>query len=118
MESKEVMFVLADDNMLYVHDSSEVINGAYEGIDVENEEFKFFDKHGNPLIAMFDEPNQQGKIVGSLGWVGSGKYHLVPDKCSSRKSLIELMDSISGVEGNSYFRDLSEIHSFVSMNTE
>ena len=41
-----MIFALADDNMLSVHDSVDELQGACEGIDVENGIFQFFDKKG------------------------------------------------------------------------
>jgi hypothetical protein len=62
-----MIFVIADDNVLSVYDSELELQGACEGIFVEEGIFKFFGSSGQPLKASFYEPNQKGKILGVLG---------------------------------------------------
>lgn len=109
-----MLFVLADDNMLYVHSTQNELQSTYEGIDVENGEYKFFDDYGRSLAAVFDEPNKLGKVFGFLGWADSGKYHLVLNEEVNNPKLIDILDSISGIEKNQYFSNLGEVYQFLS----
>ena len=109
-----MIFALADDNMLSVHDSVDEMQGACEGIDVENGIFQFFDKKGAPLKPEFIEPNTQGRLFGIIPWVGSGAYTLISSKGANEPTLIELLPSIFGIVENPYFNDLNQVHQFLT----
>ena len=109
-----MIFVITDDRILHVHHhpDEDWLQGEYEGINVENGEYQFFDERGRPLAAEFYESNRQGGgLLGCLSWVQSGKYHLVlvPTKESCGSTLLEILDSITGIEKNPHFSDLREV---------
>jgi hypothetical protein len=72
-----MIFVIADDNMLHVLNSETESQGEFEGIDVEEGIYRFFDETGAPLAAEFEKPNKKGKLFGIFSWVVSGKYRLI-----------------------------------------
>lgn len=109
-----MIFVIADDNMLNVYSSEVELQGACEGVDVEDGVYKFFDEAGQPLEPEFNEKNEKGKISGPLGWVKSGKYRLVNSKQSNLSGLKEVLASVAGLERNSYFSSLEEVHGFLT----
>ena len=109
------MIFVIDDNVLHVHTTQSELQGEYEGIDVENGEYQFFDEAGLPLEAVFDVPNSRQKILfGMLEEVYSGTYRLVPTQKDTQSNLIEILDSLSGLEENSHFRDLIEVGRFLT----
>ena len=108
-----MIFVLADDRMLHVLDSEEESQGIFEGIDVEERNYRFFDQTGSPLVARFIKPNKRGKIFGLLPWVESGRYRLVPGSPGDLPRLAELWESIAGLETNEHFSSLEEVRSFL-----
>jgi len=93
---------LADENTLVVHEDAAEAIRACEGIDVEDVICVFFDDNGQPLRAVFDEPNQRGRFV-----VVSARYHLAPD--GDGQSLLELLPSVASIEGKGALRTLEDV---------
>jgi len=114
LETKKMIFVIADDNMLNIYDSESELQGACEGIDVEEGVYQFFGPDGESLEAQFNEPNIKGKIFGPLDWVVSGKYILVPANEGKRKTLLQTLEAVVGLETNSYFQSLDEVKRFLT----
>lgn len=104
-----MIFVLADDNVLHVVNSEIELQGAFEGVDVEEGEYKFFDEAGNPLTAEFVKPNKRGKIFGMFHWVISGTYRLNASQ-SGGPRLVDVLGSIGGLQANSRFSSLDEVN--------
>ncbi len=109
-----MIFVLTDDNVLSVYSSEAELQGACEGIDVENGVFKFFDENGVPLTPEFIEPNKQGRTLGIIPWVVSGTYTLNSSKEVNKPILIELLPTIYGIDKNPYFSELNQVHQFLT----
>lgn len=100
--------------MLNVYSSEAELQGACEGIDVQEGVYRFFDKAGRPLEPEFYEPNKKGKISGPIDWVISGKYRLVRPEQSVLSGLKEVLGSVTGLEENPYFSGLEEIQGFLT----
>lgn len=109
-----MIFVLADDRLLHVLNSERESQGAFEGVDVEQDTYKFFDNTGSPLVAEFLEPNKRGKLFGLLPWVVSGTYRLVPAESDSLPRLLDIWGSIAGLEKNADFSTLEEVRQFLT----
>ena len=112
-----MIFVLADDNMLHVLDSESESQGAFEGIDVEEGIYKFFDETGAPLMAKFVKPNKTGKLFGMFSWVASGSYRLVAPVSADLTRLSEIMSSVAGLENNSHFSSVEEVEQFLTLRS-
>ncbi len=108
-----MIFVLADDRMLHVLSTEEESQGQFEGVDVEEGLYRFFDQSGNPLFAEFTKSNKRGKIFGLLPWVESGRYRLVSAKSMDLPRLLDLWSEIAGLETNAHFSGLEEVRSFL-----
>ena len=104
-----MIFVLADDRMLTVLNSEKESQGAFEGVDVEDDIYRFFDEGGSPLVAEFLKPNKRGKLFGLLPWVESGIYRLVPAESGSLPRQLDIWGSIAGLEKNAHFSTLEEV---------
>jgi hypothetical protein len=100
--------------MLHVINSESESQGAFEGIDVEEDSCKFFDETGSPLVAIFLKPNKRGRLFGILPWVESGIYSLVPDESCGLPRLLDVWDSIAGLEANVHFATLEEVRCFLT----
>jgi hypothetical protein len=112
-----MIFVVADDNVLHVVNSEAELQGAFEGIDIEDGIYRFFDDSGAPLAAEFMEPNKKGKLFGIFRWVSSGTYRLVPAELGQQPSLSDVLNSIAGIEENSHFADLQEVKEFLTLRS-
>lgn len=108
-----MIFVLADDNILHVVNSEAELQGAFEGIDVEEGLYKFFDETGNLLVAEFIKPNKRGKLFGIFKWVSSGTYRLNAAP-SSKPRLMDILSSVAGLQRNSRFSSLDEVKEFLT----
>jgi hypothetical protein len=106
-----MIFVISDDKTLEVVNDPSTLNGAYEGIDVEDGSCKFFDQTGHALKPIFDIPNSRGHFA-----VKSGRYHLVPDE-KNNISLIELLDDSLLLDKNKCFKNLDEIRQFLTKHS-
>ncbi len=84
-----MIFVLDNARGLHVSSCAAELQGAFEGIDVENGVYRFFDEAGRPLIAEFTVPNQRGRSFGAFRWVRSGTYRLLPNPAMSAPHLAE-----------------------------
>ena len=109
-----MFFVVRDDDVLCVVNSESELQGAFEGIDVEEGIYRFFDDTGAPLVPEFVKPNETGKLFGVFRWVSSGTYRLVPAGLGQRRSLNEVLDTVSGLERNSRFSNLQEVREFLT----
>ena len=104
--------------MLSIYNSESELQGVCEGIDVEEGVFQFFGSNGEPLEAQFYEPNKKGKIIGPVGWVVSGKYTLVPSAEGKRKTLLQSLEVVVGLEENSHFHSLDEVKRFLTSDCD
>jgi hypothetical protein len=108
-----MIFVLADDLMLTVLDSEKESQGGFEGVDVEDNLYKFFDEKGKPLVPEFIKANKRGKFLLLIRWVESGKYRLIPAKLGTLPHLLDIWDSIAGLDRNSHFSSLVEVRQYL-----
>jgi hypothetical protein len=98
-----VFVLLTDENTLVVHANEQDAVRACEGVDVEDGVCVFFGNGGEPLRAVFDEPNHRGRFV-----VSSGRYHLAPDD-GQRRNLVDLLPKIANIEGKGALRTLQDV---------
>lgn len=108
-----MIFVLADDRMLAVLESEKESQGAFEGIDVEDNLIRFFDETGTPLVPEFIEPNKRGKYLWLIPWVESGIYRLLPAEPGTLPQLLDIWDSIFGLDYNAHFSSLAEVRQYL-----
>lgn len=108
-----MILVIADDRMLHVLNSVSEPQGEFEGVDVEEGIYKFYDESGNPLVAEFVKPNKRGKFLGLLPWVESGTYRLIHDQSGNLPQLLDVWDSIAGLDTNSHFSSLEDVRRFL-----
>lgn len=104
-----MIFILDEAKVLHVSNSETELQGVFEGVDVEEGVYRFFDESGKPLVAEFTVPNQGGKIFGPVRWVCSGTYRLLPSSNTSLAHLSELLSTVTVVEPNRYFSDLEAV---------
>jgi hypothetical protein len=104
-----MIFVLDEANVLYVAGSEAELQGAFEGVDVEDGAYRFFDESGNPLVVEFTEHNRRGRILGLVPWVRSGKYRLLPNDIVIAPHLSEILNKAIAVEPNRYFSDIEAV---------
>ena len=115
VSEEEMIFALDETNTLYVFSSETELQLEFEGIDVEDSVYRFFDNSGKPLVAEFTVPNRRGKIFGVIGWVQSGTYRLLPTSDTSIPNLPYLLSTVSGIERNRYFPDLEAVRNVLPL---
>jgi hypothetical protein len=108
-----MIFVFLDDGMLDVVDEKFNFNGQYEGIDVENSEYSFFDQYFRELKPEFETPNTRGKFLFLLPWVCSGTYRLIPHGEPKKEEFLRLVKEITGVNKNQWFSTIEDVQRFV-----
>jgi hypothetical protein len=86
--------------------------GAYEGIDVANGECVFFDHQLRRMTPRFTKPNRQGKFLGLIPWVESGKYVLDSGDVSTEEFLARLNEA-TALNPNTWFKTIEEIKDYV-----
>jgi hypothetical protein len=65
------------------------------------------------MEAEFFKPNKRGKLFGLLPWVESGTYRLVPVEPERLLTLLDIWNSIAGLEGNGHFSTLAEVRQYL-----
>ncbi|MBL7662722.1 hypothetical protein JNK13_08220 [bacterium] len=108
---EKFIFVFLDDGTLDVVSPRGDLMGAYEGIDVGNGEYTFFDDQLRKMVANFTKPNREGKLLGFISWVQSGEYELKAEQ-PSKKEFIYRLSFISSVNPNSWFKTIEEIREY------
>ena len=95
--------------VLYVASSEAELQGAFEGIDVEEGIYRFFDESGSPLVAKFIVQNQRSTILGPIELVRSGTYRLVASPDVSAPRLAEILNKAIAIQPNPYFSDIDAV---------
>jgi hypothetical protein len=111
VSKEEMIFALDETNTLFVFSSEAEIQREFEGVDIGEGVYRFFDDSGKPLITEFTVPNRKGKILGLVGWVQSGTYRLLPTSDISIPRLPQLLSTVSeiGMKPNRHFPDLQTV---------
>ena len=104
-----MIFVLDETGVLHVASSVAELQGAFEGVDVENGIYRFFDESGKPLVAEFVVPNERGRTLGLVSWVRSGTYRLIGSDDVSVPHLSEVLNTDVGLAFNRHFLDLDAV---------
>lgn len=102
-----MIFALATDEMtLFVFDTEADALGYCEGIDVEDDGWRFWDSAGKALRPEFTTPNKHA-------WFGScnGIYRLVPS--SDQPSLVDAISTIHGINRNKFFTSISAVKDYI-----
>lgn len=106
-----MIFAFANDQTLAVLDDINETRRECEGVDVEDNVYKFFDENGFKLEPIFTKANKTGKIIGNMGWVESGIFNL--EKTNSKPlNIFDLLEDTLGLEPNEYFKNLNEVKAF------
>ena len=109
-----MIFVFLDDQTLDIIEDFAEERGAYEGVDVEEGIYSFFDSEGNPLVPHFTVPNKKGKLLGFIPWVKSGRYELVRALPSAQlRSLQESWKGCTSLNPNPHFATLDDVHEYL-----
>jgi hypothetical protein len=105
-----MILVFLEDGTLDVIGSQEDALREYEGIDVEDGVYKFFNEKGQCLEPVFTEPNKrESHFFGFVKTIESGIYklELKADKCEY--SFEELLSEVEFLNKNDFFGSLEEI---------
>jgi hypothetical protein len=110
LETTSMIFVFSDDRSLSVISKPDY--GEFEGVDVENGVYRYFDKDGTYLKPVFTKPNETGHALGFIPSVASGEYEFqaVPD---SDEDLFFYLDRAISLEPNEWFHSLDEVRRFL-----
>ncbi|MEY4669553.1 MAG: hypothetical protein RL518_2252 [Pseudomonadota bacterium] len=106
----DFIFVFLDDGTLDVVSSASNINGAYEGIDVEEGRYAFFNSKLHELTPKFTTANKNSGIFG-LSLVSSGAYQL-EDSEGGSSDFMGRLKLVSRVNSNSWFATISQIEDY------
>jgi hypothetical protein len=106
----DFIFVFLDDGRLDVVSSASNINGAYEGIDVEDGRYAFFNSKLHELTPKFTTANKNSGIFG-LSLVSSGAYQL-EDSEGGSSDFMGRLKLVSRVNSNSWFATISQIEDY------
>lgn len=106
----DFIFVFLDDGTLDVVSPASNINGAYEGIDVEDGRYAFFDSKLHKLTPQFTITNKSSGIFG-LSLVSSGTYQLESSGGGSSE-FMERLKGASRVNSNPWFATILQIEDY------
>ena len=108
-----MIFVFSqDDRGLDIYTTEKDAIQSCEGIDVEDENYLFFDDSGYPLTAVFTTPNKRGKFM-----VESGVYRLQPTAEGER--MLEVLNRVTYLGANNSFSSIEDVRNhLISTNTE
>ena len=104
----QFIFVFLDDQTLDIVSPSDNLIGIYEGIDVEDGVYTFFDQDLRIMEPYFTKPNKRGRAI-----VESGIYKLVARQRKKEKFLNRL-NGTSIVNSNEWFTTLDEIRDYAT----
>ena len=105
-----MIFILDETDLLHVADAEAEPQGAFEGIDVENGIYRFFNESGSPLVPEFTVKNKRGtSFFGLSKWIWSGTYRLIACEDDSVPHLSEMLTKDTGLEPNKYFGDIDAV---------
>lgn len=91
-----------DDLMLHVFTSIDELTGHCEGVDVEDDGWKFWNEAGVALAPRFTEPVCRSPFV-----VGGGRYILEVDESGNR--LATELHRAEGLNTNCFFESLGDV---------
>jgi len=106
-----MIFALATDEMtLFVFGTEADALGYCEGIDVEDDGWRFWDSAGKALRPEFTTPNKHS-------WFGScsGIYRLVS---SDQPSLSDAISTIHNIDRNEFFPSISAVKDYISNSSQ
>ncbi|MFA6029787.1 MAG: hypothetical protein WC969_08040 [Elusimicrobiota bacterium] len=93
-------------------DELENIQGAYEGIDVEDGVYTFFNDKFRRLIPRFVIPNERSSFFGLFGGVQSGTYVLEPESASKKEEFLYHLGRLDSVNPNRWFKTVEDVRKF------
>jgi hypothetical protein len=103
-----MIFVFLDDSGLdVINNDTDDLCGAYEGIDVEDGAYSFFDEHLRKLHPSFLTPN---KVEGLF--VQSGTYMLQPGE-EDKSGFIARLNGVTHVNPNQWFKTVDDIRKYI-----
>ena len=107
-----MIFVFLDDQTLDVVSETEDFCGRYEGIDVEDGAYAFFDNNLRKMVPCFTQPNERTTILGGfLGVVHSGIYRLEAAEVD-RSDFFARLSKVVFVNPNGWFKTVEEVRKF------
>ena len=111
--SDKFIFVFLDDFSVDVVSPKENLVGGYEGTDVANGVYAFFDEQLRKMVPRFAKPNREGKFFGLLHWVVSGEYEL-DSGTPSKQEFLTRLGRLSLVNPNPWFKTIEEIKDYAT----
>jgi hypothetical protein len=100
-----MMFILRDDPVLEVFDTSDNPPNWIEPIDIENEEYSFCDDHGQRYTGVVTQPE---------GWFHAATFELRPVGEPDIANAIALVDRAVAIEPNGKFADLAALRCYLT----
>ena len=105
-----MIFVFLTDGTLDVIENLSIARREYEGIDVENNEYIFFNEDGKFLKPIFIEPNITNKyLFGLFCTLQSGIFELTEAPNDCEESFQVLLKKQPLLNENEFFENLEEI---------
>jgi hypothetical protein len=104
-----MIFVFNEDATLDVIADSEEAVRRYEGVDVEDGVYKFFDGTGARLSPHFIKQNKRSKFT-----VESGEFVLLPSSRPSEEDIFSHLNEVRELNLNRWFDDLEEVKRFLN----
>lgn len=99
-----MMFILRDDSVIEVFASSDNPPHWIESIDIENEEYSFFDDNGQRYAGIITQP---------AGWFRPAVFVLRPLGAPDMANAISLVDRAVEIKPNDEFADLASLRSYM-----
>ena len=112
--NNKFIFIFLDDSSLDVIDPTSNRAGKYEGIDVANNEYTFFDNKLRKLLPRFTKPNQTATIFGLLTFIVSGEYELDPQVEVSKEEFIIKLNNLSAINPNPWFQTIEKVREYAN----
>jgi hypothetical protein len=96
------MIMLRDDPVIVIFDSPEHPPDWIEGIDIENEEYRFCDENGQRYV---------GEVIRPSGFFRQATFRLRPEGEPDMKNVFDLLAKAQLIEPNPHFADLNALKS-------
>ena len=104
-----MIFVFVEDGTLEIVSDINEARAKYEGVDVENMVFEFYNENGVFLEPIFTKPNKYSNILWFFKWSESGEYDLEPSSNSLKDPFWLQLYETSHLEKNPWFYSLDEL---------
>lgn len=111
-----MIFVVIEDGTMDVVENLEEAQRNYEGVDVENGVFVFYNSRGVYLEPRFTVPNKYGKFLWIFDWSTSGVYDLAPNPLAPEDPIWLALFETHALNPNRFFKTLDEVKAYLKSN--